>query len=185
MKRIALAALAAGLAAFALSGCCAVGGSRQASAPAIRQSSHEGPVRVQEMGLTYPVRGGANPGVKRTEQAVVLENAYVRVTALPHYAGVIESMQFKPTECEFFTRERVFKYVWPYWETGIKLSFPFHEHGSVLIDQPASYRIMRNADGSATLAMWMEFSRFNYDSAQTVHSMPRTARPRTCTARCC
>jgi tetratricopeptide (TPR) repeat protein len=171
MKTIVLAALASGLAAFVLGGCCAVTGSRGAWAPAIRQSMQEGPVRIQEMGLTYPVRGGANPGVKRTEQAVVLENAYVRVTALPHYAGVIESMQFKPTECEFFTRERVFKYVWPYWETGIKLSFPFHEHGGVLIDQPASYRIMRNADGSVTLAMWMEFGRFNYDSAQTIHSM--------------
>ena len=137
-----------------------------------------GKVTVREAPLTYPLNDlrhhmlvSARPGANlqpadrtRTEPSVELANEYLRVTVLPAHAGVIESAQFKPTGCEFFSREKRFRYLWPYWESGVKLSFPFHEHGGCLIDQPASYRIVRGEDGSATVAMWMEFSRWNYDA---------------------
>ena len=132
-------------------------------------------VRVVEEPLTLPLddlphkvdataeeREAAAAGkLTRAEHSVVLENEYVRVRILPRHGGVIESAQFKPTEEEFFTRERRFRYCWPYWESGVKLSFPYHEHAGIHIDQPASHRIYRHPDGTVTCAMWMEFSRWN------------------------
>ncbi len=93
--------------------------------------------------------------------SVVLENPYIRVRVVPDVGGAIESAQFKPTGDEFFMRERRYKQWWPWWESGIKLSFPFAEHGCVLLEQPASWRVHRHADGRVTVAMWMEFSRWN------------------------
>jgi tetratricopeptide (TPR) repeat protein len=99
-----------------------------------------------------------------TFTSVVLENAYLRVRVIPEVGGVIESAQFKPTGDEFFMRERRYKQWWPWWESGVKLSFPFAEHGCVLLEQPASWRVQRYADGRVTVAMWMEFSRWNAGS---------------------
>ena len=132
--------------------------------------AHKGPdgkevlVHYRQPDRPRKARAVMVPQGTRTFESVVLENDYLRVRVIPGYAGVIESAQFKPTGEEFFVREKRAKILWPYWESGVKLSFPFHEHGGVLIDQPASYRIHRRSDGSVTVAMWMEFSRYNYDA---------------------
>jgi len=170
-------------AAIVLLFCC---GQSVAAAPAAA------PVQVRQVPLTLPYddrrhnmlfrgRPAAElqpTGLTRTEPSVVLENDYLRVTVLPGHGGVIESAQFKPLGCELFARERRFRHLWPYWESGVKVSFPFHEHGGCLIDQPASCRVVRGEDGSATAAMWMEFSRWNYDANAVAWRTDRAGRKR-------
>lgn len=96
----------------------------------------------------------------RKFKTVTLENKYLRVQVVPEIGGTVARAIFKPTGDDFFFREGKAKDWRPWWESGVKVSFPYREHG-VGMEQPASYRIIRGADGSITLAMWMEFSRFN------------------------
>lgn len=42
----------------------------------------------------------------------------------------------------------------------MKANFPAIHHLVSTVDQPASYRVINHEDGSVTVAMWMEFSRF-------------------------
>ena len=94
----------------------------------------------------------------RTFAAVVLENRYLRVTVIPEIGGPIARAVHKPTGDDLFFFEGKAKDWLPFWESGVKASFPFKEHGMGLYE-PASWRIVRRDDGAVTLAMWMEFSR--------------------------
>ncbi len=108
----------------------------------------------------YPVKGTRKLQGRRDFQAVVLENAYLKVTVLPEIGGVVARAIHKPTGEDLFYWEGKAKNWLPWWESGVKVSFPFYEHG-LGMDQPASHIIHDNADGSKTLAMYMEFSRHN------------------------
>ena len=108
----------------------------------------------------------------RTFDTIVLESDFLRVQVIPEVGGVVHRCIYKPTGTDLFFREKKAKDWLPFWESGVKASFPFREHG-IRTDQPASWRIVRGADGSATLAMWMEFSRF--DGWENRHSYGRFA----------
>jgi tetratricopeptide (TPR) repeat protein len=94
-----------------------------------------------------------------TYRSVVMENEYLRVQLLPELGGVVHRAVFRPTGDDLFYCEGVGKEWYVFWESGVKASFPWAEHGMVNWGQPASWRVYRRADGSATVAMWMEFSR--------------------------
>ncbi len=98
---------------------------------------------------------------QRSFDAIVLENEYLRVRVCPEIGGAIASATCKLTGEDIFFREGQAKDWLPFWESGVKASFPFREHGIQTVGQGASWRIFRRDDGSVTLAMWMEFSRFS------------------------
>ncbi len=115
------------------------------------------------------VHGTEHDGGVREWRTVILENRFVRIEVVPELGGVIASTVFKPTGDDFFFREGKTKTWTPYWESGVKVSFPFREHGIALEDQPAAYRVVRGKDGSATVATWMEFSRFAGPSERWIY----------------
>ena len=116
----------------------------------------------------HPGRGSRRLVEDRTFDTVVLENEFLRVQAIPRLGGVVYRCVFLPAPQrrsgqagqDIFFLEGKGKDWIPFWESGVKASFPFREHG-IRPDQPASWRVVRGGDGSATLAMWMEFSRFD------------------------
>ena len=108
----------------------------------------------------HPAADSMRRAGDRTFDTIVLENDFLRVQVIPAVGGVVHRCVYKPTRTDLFFREGKAKDWLPFWESGVKASFPFREHG-IRTDQPASWRIVRGADGSATVAMWMEFSRFD------------------------
>jgi tetratricopeptide (TPR) repeat protein len=107
-----------------------------------------------------PAAGSQHHAGLRTFNTVVLQNEYLRVQVIPELGGVVYRCVYLPAGEDLFFLEGKGKDWLPFWESGVKASFPFREHG-IRTDQPASWRIVRGADGSATLALWMEFSRFD------------------------
>jgi hypothetical protein len=97
---------------------------------------------------------------ERAFQVVRIQNRYLRVDVLPEVGGAVGRVIYKPSGDDLFFYEGRAKNSVPYWEAGVKGSFPWHEHG-IRMDQPASYRIIHERDGGVTLAMWLEFSRFD------------------------
>jgi len=136
------------------------------SGTTIRQSTMSLPWYVterppeQEAAAGPMVTGGPqkSAGV-RTFETVNLENEYLRVEVAPEIGGAVSRAIFKPTGDDIFFREGKAKDWLPFWESGVKASFPYREHGMATI-QPASWRTVRREDGSVTMAMWMEFSRY-------------------------
>ncbi len=109
----------------------------------------------------HPIRGSRKPRGRRTLKLVVLENRYLTVSVCPELGGPVVRVVDRKTGDDLFHREGKVKDWIPYWESGVKVSFPFREHGVRVDDQPAGYHVVRGDDGSVTVAMWMEFSRFN------------------------
>ncbi|MEI7833668.1 MAG: DUF5107 domain-containing protein, partial [bacterium] len=89
------------------------------------------------------------------------ENEYVKLQFIPELGGVLYRAIDKASGDDYFYFEGLGKEWYTFWESGIKASFPKAEHSMNNWGQPASYRIIKNDDGSATLGMWMEFSRNN------------------------
>ncbi len=108
----------------------------------------------------FVVPGTQKRAGDRKFKTVTLENKYVRVQVTPEIGGAVARAIYKPTGDDFFFLEGKAKDWRTFWESGVKASFPYREHG-IGMEQPASYRILHGADGSVTVAMWMEFSRFN------------------------
>lgn len=95
---------------------------------------------------------------KRIFDLIVLENEYLTVRVCPEVQGAVVRAVYKPTGQDLFFYEGQAKDWLPFWESGVKASFPYHEHGMRTL-QPASWCVRRGADGSVTVALWMEFSR--------------------------
>lgn len=95
----------------------------------------------------------------RTLQTVILENEYLRVYVVPEIAGSIYRVIHKPTGEDIFFYEGKIKDILPFWDSGVKVSFPWHEHG-IGTEQPASYYVEELEDGTVSIHMWMEFSRY-------------------------
>lgn len=104
-------------------------------------------------------RYNLSPPEDLTYRTVVLENEYLRVQLVPELGGVIHRAIFKPSNDDLFYYEGLSKEWYVFWESGVKASFPWAEHGLVNWGQPASWRIYRHPDGAVTVASWMEFSR--------------------------
>ncbi len=111
-------------------------------------------------GSFYPAKGSQKRAGTRKLKEIVLENAYLRVWVVPELGGVIHRTVYKPTGEDIFYDEGKLKDWLAFWESAVKVGFPYHEHGLGL-HQPASWRVVKREDGSVTLAMWMEFSRHN------------------------
>lgn len=109
----------------------------------------------------YSIAGTERRVGKRDLQAVVLENRYLRITVLPEIGSAVGRVIYKPTGEDIFFQEGRLKDWTPFWESGVKVNFPGIHHTVSTSQQPASYRIVRHPDGAVTVAMWMEFSRFN------------------------
>ncbi len=109
----------------------------------------------------YTVDGTRRCVGQRELQTVVLENEFLRVLVLPEVGGAVYRVIHKPSGDDLFFNEGKVKEWTPYWESGVKINFPALHHTVHTADQPAAWRIVRNDDGSVTLAMWMEFSRFD------------------------
>lgn len=107
-----------------------------------------------------PAKDSKQQQPDRTLKTQVLENKYVKVTVVPELGGVIARTLYKPTGDDYFYFEGKLKDWLPWWESGVKMSFPYYEHG-LGTKQPAGFRTLTHPDGSATVALWMEFSRFN------------------------
>ena len=108
----------------------------------------------------YPVRDSRRFEGERTLETVVLENAFIRIVIIPELGGVVARAIDKTTGYDHFFWEGRARDWLPWWESGVKVSFPFYEHG-LGMNQPASWHVLEHEDGSVTLAMWMEFSRHN------------------------
>ena len=93
-----------------------------------------------------------------TFASVVLANEYLRVRVLPEWGGQVYSAVFKPTGDDLFHRDRVARHYFPFLQAGVRASFPQAEHGMPCMGQPTGWRIVRRPDGSAMLAMWLEFA---------------------------
>ena len=128
----------------------------------VRETSWRLPWYTRELGASgFPLKG-ANERHEgdRAFRVVRLENRYLRVDVLPEVGGAVGRAVYMPTGDDlFFLQGRAKNWI-PFWESGVKGSFPWHEHG-IRMDQPASYRVLRDPDGTVTVAMWMEFSRFD------------------------
>jgi len=107
----------------------------------------------------WPRKGTKKRDGSRTFQQVTLENEFLRVEVLPEVGGAVGGVVYKPTGEDIFFREGKAKDWVPYWESGIKANFPWREHCIGTTGQGVGYRVIHREDGSATIAMWMEFSR--------------------------
>ena len=103
---------------------------------------------------------GVRVGTRELD-AVIVENEYLRLTILPEMGGAVARVIYKPSGEDMFFWEGAVKDQTPYWESGVKANFPAIHHLVSTNDQAASWRLVRHADGSVTVAMWMEFSRFS------------------------
>lgn len=134
----------------------------------VEETNEFGRAVWRDSALAAPSSGKDDPRPKatieteRTETSVRIENRWVRVRVLPHWGGVVQSAQAKPAEEDYFVHIRKYRREWPYWQQGVKLSFPFSEHGSILIDEPCAWRRGRTPSGGLLAAMWQENSRFNH-----------------------
>lgn len=111
------------------------------------------------VGVFLPAKDSKKHAGERPFETVVLENEYLTVQVMPETGGSVYRAIYRPTGEDIFFFEGKAKDWLPFWESGVKVSFPYREHGVGTI-QPASYRIVRRGDGSITVAMWMEFSRY-------------------------
>jgi hypothetical protein len=89
-----------------------------------------------------------------------MENAFLTIEVAPEVGGPVAGVVHRPSGREIFYREDAVKTCIPFWESGVKASFPYPEHGIRLFDQPAAWRVVTATSGVATVATWMEFSRF-------------------------
>jgi hypothetical protein len=109
----------------------------------------------------------ARPPTERQESkprdlaAVWIENRWLRVEVVPEIGGAVARAVDLASGNDLFYSEGKIKDWLPYWESGVKVSFPWQEHGVRTADQPASWRVVREPDGAVSVAMWMEFSRFS------------------------
>ena len=112
-------------------------------------------------GPFHAVKGTPRLVGKRLLEEVVLDNEYLRVSVLPEIGGAVGRVLHKPTGDDLFFWEGKVKDWTAHWESGVKVNFPALHHTVNTTDQPASWRVVRGEDGAATVAMWMEFSRFS------------------------
>ncbi len=95
-------------------------------------------------------------------KTVELENQYLRLVVLPGAGGPVARALYKPRGWDLFHLSDRASNDIVSWTCGVKVSFPYKEHGIRLPDQPAAWRVVRDEQtGAATVATWMEFSRFD------------------------
>ncbi|HSO70423.1 MAG TPA: DUF5107 domain-containing protein, partial [Arachnia sp.] len=108
-------------------------------------------------GRVYPmpfVEGVARTPVPRDWQAVILENAHVRVVVLPELGGRIYTGYDKTTGYDFFYRNQVIKPALvglggPWISGGVEFNWPQHHRPATYF--PTESTVDLDDDGSATV----------------------------------
>jgi len=124
------------------------------------------PWRVRDVREAPATRAGDKPrrhwtealDGERTFRCVTLENEFLRVRVVPEWGGQVRDAVFKPTSQPLFFDDLRARSYFPFWQAGVRASFPRAEHGMPCMGQIASWRVFRRTDGGATVAMWMDFS---------------------------
>jgi hypothetical protein len=115
----------------------------------------------------YSLRGAETTLVPTTVEVIKVNNGLIEAWVAPDFgARLLRAFDVK-TGVDYFnwTGEWNMDYL-GFGSGGVEPSFPFFEHG-VFLRQPAGHRVVRNEDGSVTVAMDMRF---------TQHQYPRDAR---------
>ena len=129
--------------------------------------------------ITYPVKRGPAPAgaadvqpnpnlagkAAYTTDAVVLENEYVRVTVLPEFGARLARVTFKKAGRDLFWVNDTLEDTPPWSMGGMRFSFPLPDGGRHM-DESAGWRLVRGADGSATVAMDMRFSQYKGETGR-------------------
>jgi hypothetical protein len=108
----------------------------------------------------FPFWSGQMASGQTTLRILTLENAFLTIEVAPEVGGAVAGVKHKPSGRDMFYREDAVKTCIPFWESGVKASFPYPEHGIRIPDQPAAWRVVAATSGVSTVATWMEFSRF-------------------------
>jgi hypothetical protein len=128
-----------------ISGCCAVLKGRATHAAA------GPPVSAKEEPLTLPwhvstpnyksdpnaakpfapLKDSHKSAGDRVFRTIVLENQFTKVQVIPELGGVVARAIHKPSGDDFFYFEQKAKDWLPWWESGVKVSFPYFEHISL------------------------------------------------------
>jgi len=128
-------------------------------------------VRVEKM--TYEVRqappptdaGNLKPNPKLTgksrytTEAVVVENRYVRAVVLPEFGARLVRVTSKKSGRDLFWVNDVLEDYRPWATGGSRFSFPACDGGRHM-DEGAGRRIVKEPDGSVTVAMDMRFTQY-------------------------
>jgi tetratricopeptide (TPR) repeat protein len=150
-----------------------------AAAPAGPDAPAKPTVEVRVEKIAYPVRHGPlpreYPDLKTnaalagketyTTEAVVLENEYVRATVLPEFGARLVRVVFKKANRDLFWVNDALADAPPWSMGGARFSFPYPDDGRHM-DEAAGWRIARNSDGSATVAMDMRFTPYKGETGR-------------------
>lgn len=104
----------------------------------------------------YPVKGTKRE-IQETVEVIKVKNGLVEAWICPGFAGRLLRVKDLKTGIDYFNWQDRFQDYLPWHTGGVKSSFPFFEHGTFL-RQPAGHRVVRNADGSVTVAMDQRYS---------------------------
>ncbi len=96
---------------------------------------------------------------ERSYPMIILRQEQFSVEILPGNASVIHRVT-EPDGTDWFYREQRIKDWIPWWESGIKASFPFMEHG-VREAQPSAWQVVEDGGERIRFSSWMEFSRYH------------------------
>lgn len=114
-------------------------------------------------------RGAAYKTVKSDVEVVTLRNEYVEVKLVPRLGmRVLNAVNLKTNtsfagtdDPRWYEKEPFTDYLG--WTAGfIEPSYPYFEHGVGVTKSPAGYRVIKNDDGSVTVAMQMRFTQFQH-----------------------
>ena len=115
-------------------------------------------VHQRSSGNPYPnavvIHTRSSELVEREYAAVILENAYIRLTILPELGGRIFRAVDKRTGYDFFYRQSVIKpaligALGSWISGGVEFNFPYHHRPSTFL--PVDYSVRTEPDGSAAL----------------------------------
>ena len=138
-----------------------------ADAVTVKVESMTFPMSVPEYEATRggPPGSGFYPrGAMRTENRTVdvvkLTNGMIEAWVVPAWGARLIRTIDLTTKVDYFWWKNEGK-THLGWDApgGVKPSFPFFEHGTHM-EQPASYRVVANADGSQTVAMDLRFTQY-------------------------
>lgn len=104
----------------------------------------------------YPVRG-THQRNEETVEVVELDNGLITAVVCPAWGGRLLRVTDNSTGVDYFQVREIIQDYMPWQAGGVKASFPFFEHGLPL-RIPAGWRVVRGADGSATVAMDLRFT---------------------------
>ncbi|MFP4105651.1 MAG: DUF5107 domain-containing protein [Phycisphaerae bacterium] len=126
----------------------------RAAAPASADTSK---VKWSTVQRVYPVR---NSNIDKLKvKNVILQNEYLKIEIAPDLAGRIMRVTYADGTELFNVIDEVGARI-PWDCGGWRTSFPFYEHGMRFKNQECGWRVLKQPDGSVTLAMNNRFSRF-------------------------